>query len=64
MFLDFYQMREQAFGVTPDPRFLYLGKSHFISDAVQLTRAVPVPAERSRSRCHWHGDYFHAQQIE
>ena len=28
MFLDFYQMREQPFGVTPDPRFLYLGKSH------------------------------------
>jgi type II secretory pathway predicted ATPase ExeA len=28
MFLDFYQMEEQPFGVTPDPRFLYLGKSH------------------------------------
>lgn len=28
MFLDFYQMREQPFGGTPDPRFLYLGKSH------------------------------------
>jgi type II secretory pathway predicted ATPase ExeA len=28
MFLDFYQMKEQPFGVTPDPRFLYLGKSH------------------------------------
>jgi type II secretory pathway predicted ATPase ExeA/phage tail protein X len=28
MFLDFYQMREQPFGVTPDPRYLYLGKSH------------------------------------
>ena len=28
MFLDFYQMREQPFGVTPDPRFLYLGQSH------------------------------------
>jgi type II secretory pathway predicted ATPase ExeA len=28
MFLDFYQMREQPFGVTPDPRFLYLGESH------------------------------------
>src|ERR1700730_5591088 len=28
MFLDFYQMREQPFGVTPDPRFLFLGKSH------------------------------------
>jgi general secretion pathway protein A len=28
MFLDFYQMREQPFGVTPDPRFLYFGQSH------------------------------------
>src|ERR1700689_154500 len=28
MFLDFYQMKEQPFGVTPDPRFLYLGQSH------------------------------------
>jgi len=28
MFLDFYKMNAQPFGVTPDPRFLYLGKSH------------------------------------
>jgi type II secretory pathway predicted ATPase ExeA len=28
MFLDFYKMKAQPFGVTPDPRFLYLGKSH------------------------------------
>jgi general secretion pathway protein A len=28
MLLDFYQMREQPFGVTPDPRFLFLGQSH------------------------------------
>ena len=28
MFLGFYQMREQPFGTTPDPRFLYLGQSH------------------------------------
>jgi general secretion pathway protein A len=28
MFLDFYRMREQPFGVTPDPRFLYFGQSH------------------------------------
>jgi len=28
MFLDFYNLREQPFGVTPDPRFLYLGRSH------------------------------------
>jgi hypothetical protein len=27
MFLDFCQMRDQPFGVAPDPRFLYLGKS-------------------------------------
>lgn len=28
MFLDFYKIRTQPFGVTPDPRFLYLGKNH------------------------------------
>jgi len=28
MFLDYYGMKEQPFGVTPDPRFLYLGRSH------------------------------------
>jgi general secretion pathway protein A len=28
MFLDFYKMNVQPFGVTPDPCFLYLGKSH------------------------------------
>lgn len=28
MFLEFYGLREQPFGVTPDPRFLYLGKGH------------------------------------
>jgi type II secretory pathway predicted ATPase ExeA len=28
MFLDFYQLREQPFGVTPDPRYLYLGPCH------------------------------------
>jgi len=28
MFLDFYHMREQPFGVTPDPRFLYLSPTH------------------------------------
>jgi general secretion pathway protein A len=28
MFLEFYNLREQPFGVTPDPRFLYLGRSH------------------------------------
>lgn len=28
MFLDFYKMREQPFGVNPDPRFLYMGQSH------------------------------------
>ena len=28
MFLDFYQLKEQPFGVTPDPRYLYLGESH------------------------------------
>ena len=28
MFLDFYGLREQPFGVTPDPRFLYLSPGH------------------------------------
>ncbi len=28
MFLDFYQLREQPFGVTPDPKYLYLSPTH------------------------------------
>jgi TonB family protein len=28
MFLDFYKIREQPFGETPDPRFLYLSPTH------------------------------------
>ena len=28
MFLDFFGLREQPFGVTPDPRYLYLGPAH------------------------------------
>ena len=28
MFLDFYNLREQPFGVTPNPAFLYLSHSH------------------------------------
>ena len=28
MFLGFYGLREQPFGVTPDPRFLYLSPTH------------------------------------
>ncbi len=28
MFLDFYGLREQPFGVTPDPRYLYLSGTH------------------------------------
>lgn len=28
MFLEYYGLREQPFGVTPDPRFLYFGESH------------------------------------
>ncbi len=28
MFLDYYGLREQPFGVTPDPRFLYLSPTH------------------------------------
>jgi type II secretory pathway predicted ATPase ExeA len=28
MFLDFYKLREQPFGVTPDPRYLYLSPGH------------------------------------
>jgi type II secretory pathway predicted ATPase ExeA/phage tail protein X len=28
VFLEFYKLREQPFGVTPDPRYLYLGNAH------------------------------------
>ena len=28
MFLDFYRLREQPFGVSPDPRYLYFSPSH------------------------------------
>jgi type II secretory pathway predicted ATPase ExeA len=28
MFLDFYRLREQPFGVTPDPRYLYFSPAH------------------------------------
>jgi type II secretory pathway predicted ATPase ExeA len=28
MFLDFYKLREQPFGVTPDPRYLYFSPGH------------------------------------
>src|SRR6266852_9881846 len=28
MFLDFYGLREQAFGITPDPAYLYLSATH------------------------------------
>src|SRR5579862_673374 len=28
MFLEFYKLREQPFGVTPDPRFIYFGAAH------------------------------------
>jgi general secretion pathway protein A len=28
MFLNFYHLREQPFGVTPDPRYLYLSQTH------------------------------------
>ncbi len=28
MFLDYFKLKEQPFGVTPDPRFLYLGYGH------------------------------------
>ena len=28
MFLEYYGVREQPFGVTPDPRFLYFGEGH------------------------------------
>ena len=28
MFLDYYNLREQPFGVTPDPRYLYLSPTH------------------------------------
>jgi len=40
MFLDFYQLREQPFGVTPDPAYLYPSRTHCealdsLSEAIQ-----------------------------
>ena len=28
MFLDYYKLREQPFGVTPDPRYIYQSRTH------------------------------------
>jgi hypothetical protein len=28
MFEEFYKLADQPFGVTPDPRYLYLGPTH------------------------------------
>jgi len=28
VFLDFYRLREQPFGVTPDPAYLYPSRTH------------------------------------
>jgi N-acetylmuramoyl-L-alanine amidase/type II secretory pathway predicted ATPase ExeA len=36
MFLDFYQLREQPFGVTPDPAYLYPSRTH--SEALDALR--------------------------
>ena len=38
MFLDFFGLREQPFGVTPDPRYLYLGPGHREALASSLLR--------------------------
>jgi N-acetylmuramoyl-L-alanine amidase/type II secretory pathway predicted ATPase ExeA len=40
MFLDFYQLREQPFGVTPDPAYLYPSRTHcealdYLTEAIQ-----------------------------
>ena len=39
MFLDFYGLREQPFGVTPDPTYLYLSLTHHEALAALLERA-------------------------
>ena len=40
MFLEFYGLKEQPFGVTPDPRFLYPSRTHrkafhFLSSGIE-----------------------------
>src|SRR5580704_865624 len=45
MLFDFYGLREQPFGVTPDPRFLYLSASHrealaSLSYSVKMNRGL------------------------
>jgi len=37
MFLEYFQMREDPFGVTPDPTYLYLSRTHF--DALDALRS-------------------------
>jgi type II secretory pathway predicted ATPase ExeA/HSP20 family molecular chaperone IbpA len=43
MFLDFYGLREQPFGVTPDPTYLYLSRTH---DEALATLLEGVKADR------------------
>jgi type II secretory pathway predicted ATPase ExeA len=52
MFLEFYGLNEQPFGVTPDPRFLYLGPAqqeafsslvYGIEAAADSWRSLPAP---------------------
>jgi hypothetical protein len=53
MNLDFYKLSEQPFGVTPDPRYLYLSRTHRealeslqhgITAEGALSRLSPIPA--------------------
>ena len=40
MYLEFYGLKEEPFGVTPDPRFLYLSPGH--REALDRTRILNV----------------------
>jgi len=47
MFLDFYQLREQPFGVTPDPAYLYPSRTHCealdaLTEAIQGDHGFPA----------------------
>jgi hypothetical protein len=43
MFLDFYHLRVQPFGATPDPRYLYLSRTHREALAPLAARSRGVP---------------------
>ncbi len=47
-FLEFYRLREQPFGVTPDPAYLYLSRTHREALA---SLSYGIKADRARPPC-------------